>query len=343
MSADTPLLEVRDLSVDFRSGSSVVHALRGVSFQIQAGQTLALLGESGSGKSVTSLSIMGLLPRGAGRITSGSIFFDGRELTTMRAADLRRLRGQEIAMVFQDPLSSLNPVQTVGHQIDEMFRRHQGASRHVARRQTIELMARVRIPDPQRRADSYPHEFSGGMRQRAMIAMALALGPRLLIADEPTTALDVTVQAQIVELLMELRDERGMSLLFISHDLGVVAPLAERVAVMYAGRIIEQGPTRDVYDHPRHPYTAGLLRSLPDVHAGRTRLVPISGNPPDLRWVPPGCPFAPRCPYHRPACDEQVPPLIPVGPDRVSACIRVAEISADLDASVRPSVSVVAS
>jgi oligopeptide transport system ATP-binding protein len=330
--ASEPLLSVRDLSVEFgASGPSAVRVVRDVSFEIERGQTLALLGESGSGKSVTSLAIMGLLPQAHGRINGGTIHFGGQELTTLPADRIRRLRGSEIAMIFQDPLSSLNPVQTVGHQIDQMFRWHRNASRRVARRHTLELMRRVRIPDSQRRADSYPHEFSGGMRQRVMIAMAIALEPRLLIADEPTTALDVTVQAQIVELLTELRDERGMSLLFISHDLGVVAPLADRVAVMYGGRIVEQGPTREVYDHPRHPYTTGLLRSLPDVASGRTRLLPIVGNPPDPRNMPPGCPFAPRCAYRVARCEEAVLPLLDVGAGHQSACIRIGDIAAELE------------
>lgn len=332
--AGQPLLRVQDLAVEFGSGPNTVHALRSVSFSLAKGRTLALLGESGSGKSVTSLSIMGLLPRRSARITSGQVFFDGQDLIAAKPNYVRRLRGSEIAMIFQDPLSSLNPVQTVGHQIDEMFRRHRGANRRQAREQTLELMRRVRIPDPRRRASSYPHEFSGGMRQRIMIAMAIALEPRLLIADEPTTALDVTVQAQIVELLTELRDERGMALLFITHDLGVVAPLADEVAVMYAGRVVERGPTQPVYDQPLHPYTAGLLRSLPDMSEGRERLLPIDGNPPDLRAVPPGCAFAPRCPYAISQCRAQVPPLRPFGTDRGSACIRVEDIAGELSQSV---------
>jgi oligopeptide/dipeptide ABC transporter ATP-binding protein len=329
-----PLLSVRHLAVDFGSGEDTVHALRSVSFDLKAGRTLALLGESGSGKSVTSLSIMGLLPRRSARVTGGQVIFGGRDLIAAPPDYTRRLRGSEIAMIFQDPLSSLNPVQTVGHQIDEMFRRHQGANRRQARAQTLELMHRVRIPDPRRRVSSYPHEFSGGMRQRVMIATAIALKPRLLIADEPTTALDVTVQAQIVELLTELRDERGMALLFITHDLGVVAPIADEVAVMYAGRVVERGPTRSVYDQPFHPYTAGLLRSLPDMAEGRDRLLPINGNPPDLRSVPPGCAFAPRCPYAIQECRAQVPPLLQFGANRSSACIRVNDIADALRQSV---------
>jgi oligopeptide transport system ATP-binding protein len=328
------LLRVQDLAVEFGSGPNTVRALRSVGFSLAKGRTLALLGESGSGKSVTSLSIMGLLSRRSARITSGQVFFDGRDILAAPPGYVRRLRGSEMAMIFQDPLSSLNPVQTVGHQIDEMFRRHRGASRRQARAQTLELMRRVRIPDPHRRASSYPHEFSGGMRQRVMIAMAIALEPRLLIADEPTTALDVTVQAQIVELLTELRDERGMALLFITHDLGVVAPLADEVAVMYAGRVVEHGPTRQVYDRPLHPYTAGLLRSLPDMSEGRERLLPIDGNPPDLRTVPPGCAFAPRCPYAIPECRVQIPPLLRFGSDRTTACIRAHDIADELGQSV---------
>jgi oligopeptide/dipeptide ABC transporter ATP-binding protein len=332
-----PLLRVEDLRVEFRTGGGLLPAVRGVSFDVAAGATLGLLGESGSGKSVTSLAVMGLLPSGEGRISGGRITLDGADLATLRPDEVRQRRGRTMSMVFQDPMNSLNPVHTVGKQIDEMFRRHLGSSRREARERTVELMRRVRIPDPATRANSYPHEFSGGMRQRVMIAIAIALEPRLLIADEPTTALDVTVQAQIVDLLRELRDERGMALLFISHDLGVVAPLAADVAVMYAGRIVERGPTREVYDRPRHPYTAGLLRSLPD--AGHLRLTPIQGNPPDLRIVLPGCPFAPRCPYHVPECDTAMPPLQSVGPDHESACIRVDEIADSLASSVHQGVT----
>ena len=329
-SGAAPLLSVEHLSVDFSTRAGVVRAVRDVSFDIGAGETLAVLGESGSGKSVTSLAIMGLVPRPGGTVTGGRVLFDGIDLTAATPETMREIRGRRIGMIFQDPLSSLNPVHTVGAQIDEMFTRHEGASRRAARARTLELMDRVKIPDPRRRADTYPHEFSGGMRQRVMIAMAISLHPQLLIADEPTTALDVTVQAQIMELLAELQDEFGMSLLFITHDLGVVAPIADRVAVMYAGQVVETGPTRDVYDAPRHPYTAGLLASLPDLSAHRMRLIPIPGNPPNPIDLPLGCAFSTRCAFATEFTRSVPPQLETIDGDRQVACHRHGELAARL-------------
>jgi oligopeptide transport system ATP-binding protein len=329
----TPLLEVANLAVDFSTTAGTVHALRDVDLTVRAGETLAILGESGSGKSVTALAVMGLLPKSSATIASGSVRYDGRDLGALDDEERRRIRGSEIAMVFQDPLSSLNPVFTVGAQIDEVFRTHLGLSKRDARRRTVELMDRVRIDRAAERADDYPHQFSGGMRQRIMIAMAIALKPRVLIADEPTTALDVTVQARIIDLLRELRDEERMSLLFITHDLGVVATLADEVAVMYAGRVVERGALREVYDHPRHPYTAGLMASLPQL--GSERLLPIPGNPPNMLQVPAGCAFAPRCAFAVDACRAVVPPLVESVPGHRDACLRSAEIAGVLEEAAR--------
>jgi peptide/nickel transport system ATP-binding protein/oligopeptide transport system ATP-binding protein len=288
----------------------VVTAVDGASFDVGAGETVALLGESGSGKSVTAQAVMGIVPKPAGRVTGGSVCYDGRDLLAPGVA--KGLRGREIAMVFQDPLSSLNPVFRVGAQIGEMFRRHRGASRREARAAALELMQRVGIPAASKRLDDYPHQFSGGMRQRVMIAMALALSPRLLIADEPTTALDVTVQAQIMDLLRRLQSEDGMSLVLITHDLGVVADAADRVVLMYAGRVVETGPIREVYEHSAHPYTSGLMASVPILDAPRTRLTPIQGAPPDLLSLPTGCSFHPRCPHADTLCTTEDPNLLQV-------------------------------
>ena len=306
------LMRVRDLRVEFDTRAGTLHAVRGVSFDLRPGETLAILGESGSGKSVTAQALMGLVPKPAGRVADGQIWFRDTELLTSLPEYTRALRGHEMAMVFQDPLSSLNPVFRVGYQIGEMFRRHRGATRKKARAHAIELMERVGIPGARKRVDDYPHQFSGGMRQRVMIAMALALKPSLLIADEPTTALDVTVQAQIMNLLAELQRSEGMALLLITHDLGVVADVADRALLMYAGSVVETGEVREVYDHPGHPYTRGLLGSLPDPDGSNERLQPIKGAPPNVLDPPPGCPFNPRCPYATDICVEQMPHLEPL-------------------------------
>ncbi|MFF3335147.1 ABC transporter ATP-binding protein [Streptomyces sp. NPDC002888] len=314
------LLEVRDLHVEFRTRDGVAHAVNGVTLGVDAGETLAVLGESGSGKSVTAQAVMGILDTPPGRITGGEILFRGRDLLTLTREERRRVRGAEMAMIFQDALSSLNPVLTVGDQLGEMFVVHRGMSRRDARAKAVELMDRVRIPAARERVRQYPHQFSGGMRQRIMIAMALALEPALVIADEPTTALDVTVQAQIMELLAELRRETGMGLVLITHDLGVVADVADRIAVMYAGRIVESAPVHDLYKAPAHPYTRGLLDSIPRLdHKGR-ELHAILGLPPNLMDIPPGCAFHPRCPTARDDCRSDVPPLHAVDAGRGSAC-----------------------
>ncbi|NJQ07218.1 ABC transporter ATP-binding protein [Streptomyces lonarensis] len=309
---DDRLLEVRDLQVEFSTRDGVVRALNGVSYGVDAGETLAVLGESGSGKSVTAQAIMGILDMPPGRITGGEILFQGRDLLRLGAEERRRLRGPRMAMIFQDALSSLNPVLSVGFQLGEMFRVHRGASRKEAKERAVELMDRVRIPAARQRVNDYPHEFSGGMRQRIMIAMALALEPDLIIADEPTTALDVTVQAQVMELLADLQREYRMGLILITHDLGVVADTADRIAVMYAGRIVENAPVKELYAAPAHPYTKGLLDSIPRLDQKGGQLYAISGLPPNLLHVPDGCPFHPRCPRVRDRCRTDLPPLYAV-------------------------------
>ncbi|MFB7459299.1 MULTISPECIES: ABC transporter ATP-binding protein [unclassified Streptomyces] len=314
------LLEVRDLHVEFRTRDGIVHAVNGVGYEVEAGETLAVLGESGSGKSVTAQAVMGILDVPPGRISGGRILFRGRDLLELKEDERRRIRGAEMAMIFQDALSALNPVLTVGDQLGEMFVVHRGMSRKDARARAVELMDRVRIPAARQRVGDYPHQFSGGMRQRIMIAMALALEPALIIADEPTTALDVTVQAQVMDLLAELRREYRMGLVLITHDLGVVADVADRIAVMYAGRIVESAPVHDIYKAPAHPYTRGLLDSIPRLdHKGR-ELYAIKGLPPSLLAIPPGCAFHPRCPMARDVCRTDVPPLYEVSESRVSAC-----------------------
>ncbi|CAL9434589.1 Oligopeptide transport ATP-binding protein OppD [Streptomyces sp. enrichment culture] len=321
------LLQVRDLHVEFHTREGVARAVNGVDCAVDAGETLAVLGESGSGKSVTAQAVMGILDMPPGRITRGEVLFEGRDLLKLKEDERRRVRGAEMAMIFQDALSSLNPVLTVGDQLAEMFTVHRGVSRKEARARAAELMDRVRIPAARERVRQYPHQFSGGMRQRIMIAMAMALEPKLIIADEPTTALDVTVQAQVMDLLAELRREYRMGLVLITHDLGVVADVADRIAVMYAGRIVETAPVHALYEAPAHPYTRGLLDSVPRLdHKGR-ELYAIKGLPPSLLHVPPGCPFHPRCPMARDVCRTDVPPLYQVTgpgpqarPDRGSAC-----------------------
>ncbi|MEU8466870.1 ABC transporter ATP-binding protein [Streptomyces sp. NPDC029006] len=314
------LLEVTDLHVEFRTRDGIARAVNGVGYRVDAGQTLAVLGESGSGKSVTAQAVMGILDTPPGRITGGRVLFQGRDLLTLKGEERRRVRGSAMAMIFQDALSALNPVMTVGDQLAEMFVVHRGMRKKDARARAVGLMDRVRIPAAAQRARDYPHQFSGGMRQRVMIAMALALEPALVIADEPTTALDVTVQAQIMDLLAELRHEYRMGLILITHDLGVVADVADRIAVMYAGRIVESAPVRDLYKAPAHPYTRGLLDSVPRLDQKGGELYAIKGLPPNLTRVPPGCAFHPRCPMARDVCRTEVPPLYEVSEERRSAC-----------------------
>ncbi|QKW29240.1 ABC transporter ATP-binding protein [Streptomyces seoulensis] len=314
------LLEVRDLHVEFRTRDGAAHAVNGVTYAVDAGETLAVLGESGSGKSVTAQAVMGILDTPPGRVTGGEIRFRDQDLLTLKEEEHRRIRGAGMAMIFQDALSALNPVLTVGDQLGEMFRVHRGTSRKDSRAKAIELMDRVRIPAAAQRVGDYPHQFSGGMRQRIMIAMALALEPDLIIADEPTTALDVTVQAQVMDLLAELRREYDMGLILITHDLGVVADVADKIAVMYAGRIVETAPVHELFKRPAHPYTKGLLESIPRLdHKGR-ELYAIKGLPPSLQAIPPGCAFNPRCPMARDVCRTDVPPLYEVSGERGSAC-----------------------
>ncbi|MGC5529544.1 ABC transporter ATP-binding protein [Streptomyces sp. SR-10] len=314
------LLEVRDLHVEFHTREGVAKAVNGVNYSVAEGETLAVLGESGSGKSVTAQAIMGILDMPPGKIAGGEILFKDQDLLKLKPEERRRIRGQEMAMIFQDALSSLNPVLTVGQQLGEMFVVHRGMSRKDAKAKSVELMDRVRIPAAKERVGNYPHQFSGGMRQRIMIAMAMALEPSLIIADEPTTALDVTVQAQVMELLAELQRELNMGLILITHDLGVVADVADKIAVMYAGRIVETAPVHDIYKAPAHPYTKGLLRSIPRLDQKGRELYAIKGLPPNLTRIPPGCAFNPRCPQARDVCRTDVPPLYEVDEQRRSAC-----------------------
>ena len=314
------LLQVLGLQVEFRSQEGVAKVLNGVSYHVNSGETLAVLGESGSGKSVTAQAIMGILDTPPAHITGGSITFKGEELLTASAERRRKIRGEGIAMIFQDALSALNPVFTVGFQIAEQLRIRRGQSRSEARSGAIDLLDRVKIPNAKRRYSEYPHQFSGGMRQRAMIAMSLALDPEVLIADEPTTALDVTVQAQIMDLLAEIQRERKMGMILITHDLGVVAEVADRIAVMYAGRIVESGDAASIYGKPAHPYTIALLESLPRLDLKGQRLNSIKGLPPSLINIPPGCPFHPRCRMAQDICRTQVPESVLVADGRSSAC-----------------------
>ncbi|MCC0096186.1 ABC transporter ATP-binding protein [Streptomyces flavotricini] len=314
------LLEVRDLHVEFRTRDGVAKAVNGVNYSVDEGETLAVLGESGSGKSVTAQAVMGILDVPPGRIAGGEILFKGKDLLKMKEEERRRIRGADMAMIFQDALSSLNPVLSVGAQLGEMYEVHRGMSRKDAKAKAVELMDRVKIPAARERVGDYPHQFSGGMRQRIMIAMALALEPSLIIADEPTTALDVTVQAQVMDLLAELQRELNMGLILITHDLGVVADVADKIAVMYAGRIVEAAPVHEIYAAPAHPYTRGLLDSIPRLDQKGQELYAIKGLPPNLLAIPSGCAFNPRCPMARAVCRTDVPPLAQVGQDRASAC-----------------------
>ena len=316
-----PLLQVNDLCVEFRGRSGAVRAVDGVSFDVGAREALAIVGESGSGKSVTALSILRLIPSPPGRIESGAVLFEGQDLLQLDDAGIRAIRGDRIAMIFQEPMSSLNPALTVGLQVGEPLNLHRRLPWGKALEKVKELLSTVAIPDAASRLAAYPHQYSGGMRQRAMIAMALACKPKLLIADEPTTALDVTVQAQILALLKQLTRETSSALILITHDLGVVARYADRVVVMYAGRIVEAAPARELYARPQHPYTRGLMDSIPRLDdEGRKRLVPIAGQPPDLGHLPPGCAFAPRCKYVMDRCRVERPALQLVGDRHLKAC-----------------------
>jgi peptide/nickel transport system ATP-binding protein len=306
------LLEVKDLKVQFDTEDGVVHAVDGVSYSVDAGRALGVVGESGSGKSVSNLTVLGLT-RAKNASFSGQVLFEGRDLLAMSDEELRKIRGEEIAMIFQDPLSSLHPFYRVGDQLAEAVRAHHEVSKAAARDRALEMLTVIGIPEPRRRLDAYPHEFSGGMRQRAMIAMALINEPKLLIADEPTTALDVTVQAQILDLISRLQQDTGTAVIMITHDLGVVAEMTHEIAVMYAGQIVERAPTEELFARPQHPYTWGLLRSIPRLDSPRDQaLVPIEGRPPSLINRPSGCRFHPRCPYVREAHKRIVPPLEPV-------------------------------
>jgi peptide/nickel transport system ATP-binding protein/oligopeptide transport system ATP-binding protein len=330
--AGEPLLQVRDLQTTFQLGPrNSIRAVDGVSFDVRPGETLAIVGESGSGKSVTALSIMGLLPKGIGRISAGSIRLNGRELTELDDRQMRAIRGKEIGMIFQEPMTSLNPVHTIGAQIAEVLIRHERLSASRAWARAIEMLALVGIPEPKKRVDNYPHQMSGGMRQRAMIAMALSCEPSLLIADEPTTALDVTIQAQMLDLIQDLQQKLGMAVVFITHDLGVVAEVADRVVVMYAAQVVESAPVQAIFDAPRMPYTAALLNSIPRLGASTTaekrRLQAIPGQVPSLAWLPRGCRFAPRCLHARDVCRAGEPELRPADdPAHLTRCLRWNEI-----------------
>lgn len=323
------LLKVKDLKTRFYTDDGVVNAVNGVSYNMHVGETLGIVGESGCGKSVHALSMMRLIQDPPGKIESGEVLLDGRDLLRLSEREMRRVRGAEIAMVFQDPMTSLNPVFTIGFQIMEALQLHQGMNEAQAKERAGELLAMVGIPEAKKRLDNYPHQFSGGMRQRAMIAMALSCSPALLIADEPTTALDVTIQAQIVDLVKRLQENIGMAVMWITHDLGVVAEMADRINVMYAGYIIERGAVREIYKHTLHPYTMGLLASLPRLNeAPGSKLTSIPGLPPDLIDLPKGCPFVARCVYHVEECREAMPTLEETGyKDHLVACWRWREIA----------------
>jgi peptide/nickel transport system ATP-binding protein len=317
----SPLLDIRGLRVSFATEAGPVPAVRGVDLALAAGETLALVGESGCGKSVTALSILRLIPTPPGSLDAGEILLAGENLLAASEPRLREIRGNDVAMVFQEPMTSLNPVLRVGEQVAEAIELHQHVSHEVARTRTIEAFARVGIPAPEQRVDEYPHQLSGGMRQRVMIAMALACNPKLLIADEPTTALDVTIQAQILELIAKLQREVGMAVLLITHDLGVVAETARRVAVMYAGRVVEEADVLALFERPRHPYTAGLLRSRPRLDVAGGKLIPIEGSVPDALHQPPGCAFHPRCPLAEERCKREEPPLTRDGTHRFACWV----------------------
>jgi oligopeptide transport system ATP-binding protein len=320
------LLSVRGLKTYFELEEGVVKAVDGVSFDLERGKTLGIVGESGSGKSVTNLSVLRLIPSPPGRIVAGQILFGGQDIVSMSDEEVRRIRGKRIAMIFQDPMSSLNPFLRISTQLMEMTRLHLGYDKAQAYQHAIRMLQTVGIPDAAARVDGYPHEFSGGMRQRVMIAMALSCNPELLIADEPTTALDVTIQAQILDLIRKLKKETGTSVILITHDLGVVAGMTDDIVVMYAGRVFEQAPTQELFERPGNPYTKGLLRSVPDPTSEQGQLYQIPGLPPDPARLPPGCPFAPRCDYVQEICRRELPPFVPLTPQHHSLCHFAGEI-----------------
>ena len=324
--ADPPVLEVRDLRTEFHTDDGVVRAVNGVSFSVRAGETLGLVGESGCGKSVTAFSVLRLIPIPPGRIAGGEVLLRGRNILALPENEMRRLRGNEISMVFQEPMTALNPVYTVGNQIEEAVRLHQKVGPREARRRAVEMLTQVGIPSPEQRVDEYPHQLSGGMRQRVMIAMALSCNPAVLIADEPTTALDVTIQAQILDLLRRLQAELGMALVLITHDLGVIAETATRVAVMYAGKIVEHADVAPLFAAPRHPYTLGLLESIPRLSERKERLSVIPGVVPPPTAFPPGCAFHPRCPFAEDRCRKEEPELASCGERHLVRCHRWREI-----------------
>jgi peptide/nickel transport system ATP-binding protein/oligopeptide transport system ATP-binding protein len=322
-----PLLSVANLTTAFATSRGEITAVEDVSFDLNEGEVLGIVGESGSGKSVTALTIMGLLPQPPARIAAGTVTFDGAELTRLSDARMRRIRGPGIAMVFQEPMTSLNPVFTIGEQVMETIRAHERLPQRSLYARALEMLERVGIPSAARRMGDYPHQLSGGQRQRVMLAIALACRPRLLIADEPTTALDVTIQAQILDLMLDLRDEFGMAIIIITHNMGVVAETADRVLVMYAGRVVEEAPVNRLFDRPLHPYTRGLLECVPSLEQDHARLVAIQGSLPDPARRPPGCRFTPRCRHAIPACAAAVPPLASFDQGHTAACIRVAELT----------------
>jgi peptide/nickel transport system ATP-binding protein len=319
-----PLLDIRGLKTHFTTDDGIVQAVDGVDISIGRGETVGVVGESGCGKTVTALSVLKLIAMPPGRIVAGQILYQGRDLAPLSISEMDRIRAKDIAMVFQEPMTSLNPVYAIGEQIAEVLRRHEGLSRQAARDKTIEMLRLVQIPNPDKRVDDYPHQFSGGMRQRVMIAMALSCSPKLLIADEPTTALDVTIQAQILELLQDMKSRFGMAIMLITHAMGVVAETAQRVVVMYAGKVIEEAPVERLFADPKHPYTQGLIRSIPRIDTAATRkarLEAIPGVVPSLLNPPPGCRFAARCKFAMPKCREAVPPLLDVGGGHRVACV----------------------
>ena len=322
------LLDVQGLTTAFMTGRGEITAIEEVSFSLKEGEILGIVGESGSGKSVTALTIMGLLPQPPARIAAGKVMFHGQELTKLSSREMQRIRGPGIAMIFQEPMTSLNPVFSIGDQIMETIRAHENLPAAALRKRAIDMLDKVGIPSAARRLDDYPHQMSGGQRQRVMIAIALACNPKLLIADEPTTALDVTIQAQILDLLMDLRDEFRMAIMIITHNMGVIAETADRVLVMYAGRVIEEAPVARVFDHPIHPYTRGLLECVPSITEDRARLIAIPGTLPDPARRPPGCRYSVRCRYAQPSCSDALPPLILEEADHWAACLRAKELAA---------------